>query len=80
MLIGEGNEVLDFVPLLNVHACPIHGFALDESEVARHLGRGVVGLYHSHPGQDPCLSLYDRSDGFEHYWVVDPLSQRCAYR
>lgn len=80
LLIGQGNEVSDFVPLLNVHICPEHGFALDEAEVAGHLGRGVVGLYHSHPGQEPRISKLDQVAGFEHYWVVDPISQRWAYR
>ncbi|MBS2035114.1 Mov34/MPN/PAD-1 family protein [bacterium] len=80
LLIGEGNEVLDFVPLSNVHPCPTQAFALDEAELARHLGRGVVGLYHSHPGQEPRISTLDRFEGFVHYWVVDPVSQRWTYR
>ena len=75
-----GNEVDDFVPLLNVHRCPRQGFALDEAEVALHLHRGVVGLYHSHPGQEPRISGRDDWAGFQHYWVVDPISGRWAYR
>jgi len=82
LLIGLdlGDEVLDFVPLSNVHCVPRHGFALDSLEVARHLHRGVVGLYHSHPGQDPNPSCWDLIPEGWHYWIVDPLGGRWYQR
>jgi len=78
LLIGLalGDEVSDFVPLSNVHPVPRHGFALEPAEVARHFHRGVVGLYHSHPGQDPQPSRWDEIPESWHYWIVDPVGQR----
>ncbi|MCW5870887.1 MAG: Mov34/MPN/PAD-1 family protein, partial [Candidatus Eremiobacteraeota bacterium] len=75
LLIGEGDEVFNFIPLSNVHPAPRQGFALAEAEVALHLGKGVVGLYHSHPGGgggEP--SVLDDLAGFCFYWIVDPLN------
>lgn len=76
LLVGSGtrDEVLDFIPLSNVHRAPRQGFSVDEAEVALHLGKGVVGLYHSHPGGGGELSVLDDRAGFTYYWVVDPLN------
>ena len=84
LLIGSGgdrpqdfqmrDEVSGFIPLSNVHPAPRQGFALDETEVALHVGKGVVGLYHSHPNGGGEPSLRDDATGFEFYWIVDPLN------
>lgn len=77
LLIGR-DQVEDFIPLRNLHPNPRQGFRLDPSEVAVHLGKGVVGLYHSHPrgGTEP--SCLDDVTGFEFYWIVDPQSGRLS--
>ena len=73
LLIGR-DEVDDFIPLCNVHPVPQQAFALDEAEVALHVGKGVVGLYHSHPNGGGKLSVWDDASGFEFYWIIEPAS------
>ena len=72
LLLG-GEQVEDFLPLSNLHPNPRQGFRLDPLEVALHLGKGVVGLYHSHPNGGGEPSSLDDASGFDFYWIVDPL-------
>lgn len=73
LLIGK-EKIEDFIPLRNLHPAPRQGYLLDSAEVAKHLGRGIVGLYHSHPAGGGQASCLDDPSGFEHYWIVDPLN------
>ncbi|MBN9420690.1 hypothetical protein ABS71_16750 [bacterium SCN 62-11] len=71
LLLGR-EQVEDFVPLRNLHPAPHQGFCLDAAEVALHLSKGVIGLYHSHPNGGGEPSCFDEVKGFEFYWIVDP--------
>lgn len=62
----EGLEVVEAIPIRNVHASPVKEYLLDPQEqlatvlrVEDDLGLEVVGFYHSHPAGPPRLSATD---------------------
>lgn len=65
LLLGQGNRVLQVVPVENVADDPRHYYRMDERALARHLsslsgqGLALLGFYHSHPHSRPTPSDTD---------------------
>jgi len=68
LMTGSGATTEQIIPAKNIATDPYHRYRIDDTLLARHV-ESMIGIYHSHPDDDPILSRVDVAEA----WYPDTV-------